>query len=507
MVGAMEFSRRDLLKTALTAAAVSGAKGAPVQGYLKPVEAHLTKLIETGTDVYGPMKTPMWMASLDTKTGRYPDKPYAKIGQRVYREIASPKGCSLYWDQPEIVAAYAMTGITGNPLFKKASDDYIKSFLERGVDENGLWEWGNHRYYDAFTDKFVRFAGGPHEMRPITPAWDIFWKLAPQVTEREIRVLAVRHLFDPAAGGFNRHDDGKKGDAFLEAGGVLTESLCWLSKKKDDRSLAETAMKIAHFSFDNRDRNTGLVENQPTQVRWDKFVCTTEIGMWAAAMLRAADSAGKAEFSQMADEAMSAYLKYGYDAKAGEYYGQVTVKDGTPPTIAKTVVDPNAPVGGNYTHKVDGTKADDYFPGHYADMWNALFPTHDYPMVFAETCVELYRRTNAERYREAVDRWVGVIQKHPAPTTAKDGHGAYAELFGRAIFFLTDAGATLAKPQYTAMARKLADSAISTLFAYGMFRSHASEDRYDSVDGVGYLLLALIYLETGKKPDFLGFGG
>jgi hypothetical protein len=39
-----------------------------------------------------------------------------------------------------------------------------------------------------------------------------------------------------------------------------------------------------------------------------------------------------------------------------------------------------------------------------------------------------------------------------------------------------------------------------------MFRSHASEDRYDAVDGVGYLLLALIYLETGKKPDYLGFG-
>ena len=40
----------------------------------------------------------------------------------------------------------------------------------------------------------------------------------------------------------------------------------------------------------------------------------------------------------------------------------------------------------------------------------------------------------------------------------------------------------------------------------GMFRSHASEDRYDAVDGVGFLLLALIYLETGKKPDTLGFG-
>ena len=39
-----------------------------------------------------------------------------------------------------------------------------------------------------------------------------------------------------------------------------------------------------------------------------------------------------------------------------------------------------------------------------------------------------------------------------------------------------------------------------------MFRSHAGEDRYDAVDGVGYLLLALIYLETGRKADYQGFG-
>jgi hypothetical protein len=139
-------------------------------------------------------------------------------------------------------------------------------------------------------------------------------------------------------------------------------------------------------------------------------------------------------------------------------------------------------------------------------MWSAQFPSHDYPMAFAETCVELYRRTKATRYSEAIGRWVEIVKRHPAPTTARDGKGAYAEMFGRAIYFLTDAGATLGKPEYTAEARKLANAAIDILFAHGMFRSHASEDRYDAVDGVGYLLLALIFLETGKKPDFLGFG-
>lgn len=503
----MGISRRDLLKSTL-AVTLTGTAGAKPGGYLKPVRAHLEKLIANGTDIYGPVKTPMWMASLDTKTGRYPVEPFAAIGQRVYREISAPKGSSIYWDQPEMVAACAITVITGEPLFRHAVDAYVRSFLERGIDDNGLFLWGNHRYYDAFTDKFVLFSqGGPHEIRPLTPAWEIFWRLAPEATEREIRQTGKRHVFDSETGGFNRHDDGKKGDAFLEAGGVLVESLCWLAKKRDDRSLVDAALRIARFSFGNRNPGTGLLENQPTTTRWDKYVCTTEVGLWAGCLLRAADASGTAEFSQMADAAMSSYLRYGYDPQAREYFGQVQVKDGEPPVLQKKAAPPpGTPVGGSYTHTTDGTKADDYFPDRYTDIWNANFPTHDYPMVFAETCVDLYRRTRAPRYGEAVDRWVGVVKQHPAPKTAKNGHGAYAELFGRAIQFLTDAGATLANPKYTALARKLADSAIDTLFAYGMFRSHASEDRYDAVDGVGFLLLALIYLETGKKPDTLGFG-
>jgi len=100
------------------------------------------------------------------------------------------------------------------------------------------------RYYDAFIDKFVRFGGGYHEIRPHTPAWEIFWRLAPEATEREIRMTGKRHVIDPATGLFNRHDDGKQGDAFVEAGSVFVESLSWLSKKTGDRSLHDLALKI-----------------------------------------------------------------------------------------------------------------------------------------------------------------------------------------------------------------------------------------------------------------------
>jgi hypothetical protein len=494
----MEVTRRHVLKcgAVLTTAGLAGDQNrqAPAirtqRDYIGPVRAHLDKILDKGTDVYGPEKTPAWMASLDTRTGTYPERfPKAQAGQRVYRDIAAPRGSSMYWDQPQVVAAYNLTRICGEPRYAKGADDYVRWFLRTGIDKNGMFEWGNHRYYDSYTDKVVHFAGGPHEMRPIGGAWDMFWRISPEATEREIRQAGKRHVFDEVTGGFNRHDDQKTGCAFLEAGGILADSLCWLAQKTGDRTLADRALLIAKFNFNYRDPQTGLIENDPTVERWDKYGSTTELGAWAGSLLRAYERSGVKEFANMAETALKTWLRFGYDAQTHQYYGQLRVKDGAP-VFSKTGL----------------PSADDYYPGNYANIWNAMFPTHDYPMCMAESCLSIYRRTKAPEFEEAVRRWARVVKDHPAPTTAKGGLGAYAELFGRAIHFLTGAGQWLKEPEYTTLAHKLAVDSVDILFADGMFRSHAGEDRYDSVDGVGYLLLSLFYLQAGKRPDYMGLG-
>lgn len=42
--------------------------------------------------------------------------------------------------------------------------------------------------------------------------------------------------------------------------------------------------------------------------------------------------------------------------------------------------------------------------------------------------------------------------------------------------------------------------------AEGMFQGYPGDHLYEAVDGVGFLLLALLYLETGRHPDMLGSG-
>ena len=45
----------------------------------------------------------------------------------------------------------------------------------------------------------------------------------------------------------------------------------------------------------------------------------------------------------------------------------------------------------------------------------------------------------------------------------------------------------------------------SVLYAGRMFSGHPGEARYDAVDGVGYLLLALLYLQARQAPPDMGF--
>jgi hypothetical protein len=425
----------------------------------------------------------MWLASIDT-TNKRPLKGN-KPG-RVYRLIGAPNGSTFYWDQPLVVAAIELSRLTKRPQYARAAREYVKAFLERCVDEEGMFEWGNHKYYDVYTDKIVGFSGSCHELRPITPAcpitpaWELLWKCDSTACEKYIRRMCERHIYDRATGGFNRHDDGKRGHAFIEAGGILAESAAWMFSKTEDRQLLEMAFRIARYSYSQRGGKTGLLINDPDGGRWDSKVATTETGVWAQSMLRAAEYSGSAEFMQMARNTVSAYLKYGFDSESGLYYGRVDVETGEP------VVPQNK----------------GYWPGKYSRIWNPdQWPTHDYPMAMANSCLTLYQETSEGSFLEGLKRWAAVIDKSlPAPRDRV----VYAEQYGRCIHFLARAARVLRDDRLLLTAHRLADDAIERLFENGMFRGYRDGHVYESVDGVGFLCLALISLDV--EDDLESYG-
>lgn len=479
--------------------------------YLNLVINHYNKRLQKGKDTYGAASTPFWMASVNTTTGMYPedDTRPGDRPQRLYlgRPIEAPQGANLYWDMPQIVVAYYLSEKTNDKSYADAADAYIQAFLEKCVANNGRFLWGNHFYYDAFRDSTVRFGsngiianvnfdeedGTLHEMRPLAPSWEALWRISPEATEKEIRSAIDGHLTYPSTGEFNRHATGSQGHAFLEAGGVLVHMLSWLYDKTKDPTLLEKASKIANYSFSNKGDATGLLENSPNEGRWDKIYSTTEVGLWARDLLAASeyvDNTTRQQWISMADAAMSSWLQYGFNPEQCQYYGLLRVENGDP------VFDEDYEV--DFPDPTDETV---YRPANYTSLWEPLFPRHDYPMPFAESCLKLYQLTGKEQYKAACYRWLTVIQND---LPAWDGEGGYADLYGRVIHYLLGSYETFQDERFRVLAQKVGKEAVSRLYADGMFRTHTGEDRYDVADLFGLLASSLIWLETGEEPDMMG---
>ena len=467
---------------------------------LGPIKNHYQTIVNHGRDHYGDQNTPVWMSSLDPSTHSYPadDQRPAHIPARVYldRSVDAPKGATLYWDLPDLATAYNLSYIFQDSLYWQAANDYVNFFLQHCRANNGVILWGNHYFYDAFQDTPVRFKssenpeaidltsekGDLHEMRPLSAPWDILWSIDSVVVEQHIRVITSNHLVDETTGEFNRHADNERGYAFLEYGGILAYTLSWLYQKTGDQTLLEQADKIIEFSYGFRNPTTGLIENSPTQDRWDKYASTTEIGLWANYILKAADLAPENyshNWIEKADQAISDWIRFGYDPGQEMFHGALNVADGKP--IKRTDDYP-------------------YRPDNYSNIWNPLFPTHNYPMQFAESCLKLYSLTKKPIYQQGCQLWLSTIA-HQFRDRDRE-QLIYAENYARVLHYLLGYQKIFGKQQAESLYFDIQRDALNNLYLpeYEMFRGHTGEIRYDAVDGIGLLSLVIIWQQTGSYP-------
>ena len=93
-----------------------------------------------------------------------------------------------------------------------------------------------------------------------------------------------------------------------------------------------------------------------------------------------------------------------------------------------------------------------------------------------------------------------------ATRPARNGRWAYAESYGRCIHFLARAGRDLGEEGFSSDARALASEAVAALSLNGMFQGYPGGGLYESVDGIGYLMLAILTLDTERPVERHGFG-
>jgi hypothetical protein len=503
------FSRVVMLAATIAIAQPAGTAKAETEEYLGYVTKCLDTLMECGTDRYGPKQTPVLVSILDTETRQCPSHPAAldeswRVGRR---ERRNPAGANLLTDQPLLKTLVAVSAVTGDGKYRRFADSYSDWYLKNLVDDRGFFWWGWHRHYDVYQDKMLGHLGNPHEIHAIhCIAWDQLWQVNPQAVRREIEAIWQWHVIDKTTGEVNRHGDGQRGCDFAMSAGACAYAFAFLHQRTGDAVWLDRAKLLASYYWDRRNPKTGLCADRPNAGanRFDgSHFVTSDTGLYCHALLKCYELTGETSFKDQALAYLKAYRKYGYDSAAGRFWGSLRL-DGTP--VAGPRLLPSS----------DGKREDYgvYEPRGYLDLWQPYVAGYEHPVPTAQAYAFAFSLTNDPAMLDTARLFAKLTEANLPPRSClKESwyrdyaeryapEGTYAGLYGQAVSFLLHMYLLTGEPDYLRLARGTADDAIARLFRNGLFCGHPAKPYYEAVDGVGYLLYALLELDQViKHPE------
>jgi hypothetical protein len=476
--------------------------------YASYVEKSMDILMEHGTDKYGDVHAPLLVSILDVDTRTCPEIPekldeYFRVTRRDRR---SPAGSNLLTDQPTLKAMYALSDITGNGDYADFADRYAAYVMKNLVDEQGFFWWGWHRHYDVFKDSreghnpnMAKWGQTvlPHEIHAINGiAWDRLWAVDKGAVTEEIEAIWRWHVINKESGEINRHGDGNKGCDFTMSGGAFIEAFAFMYSKTTDRHWLDRARLVADYYWKRRDPKTNLLPERPNagKHRFDGGSFVTSItGLYCHSLLKAYEMTKETSFRDHAVAYLKAYARLGFDEPSGKFWGALQM-DG------KHVPGPRLKSG--YAQ---------YEPRGFLDLWEPYAAGYQYAIYTAQAYAHAYELTEEPVFLTTAERFAAWIKKTPpgtpeAANTWYDDYsngpgrkGTYAGKYGRTISFFLHLYVVTGERRYLDHARALADTAIEKLYHKGLFRGHPAKPYYEAMDGVGYLLYALLELDQVLK--------
>lgn len=491
---------------------------------LKPwrhyVKQSLDTLIEHGRDDYGPKKTPLFMAVLDTTTLRSPENPdrldaIVRLEGRIHRR--GEQGSNLWYDQALINAMRQMSDLTNDKTYDTEADKYITHYLEncnkakdnRHPYHTGMPAWGTHIYWSCYEERPAgdQNGSGPHEILVFRANWKNMFDLEPKELRRIADGVWEHHIVDKATGLHNRHDDGNKGCDFAFSGQSFLHLFATMYKETGESHFLDKAKTVTNWHWNNRNKATNLPADCPGLLsRYDgNHTFTTVCGPHAIGLLEAYRITGDEYFRDIANTYIKAYDKYGWNPKEKTYWAMLTL-DGRPV--------PQEPRGSGY---------DEFKPTGPVNVWRTTFYSYEFTIPAGQAAMLAYELSGdsaATRDKELLaiaKRWASVIENDmPAKTgrrfkdkleasmpLAKDLGGAYAEDYGRTISLFVHLYRATDDKKYLDLAHELAEDAVRKLFHNGLFKGHAAKPYYETTNGVGILLYALLELDSPDK-ELLG---
>ncbi len=464
------------------------AQDGTTTAFMDAVEAHMDYVTENSHDQIGPRTTPMWLSTIDLRTNNLPD-PLLPSSPRWRGILLSAPGANLYWDQPTILAAFELSKRSGCKCYSDAASAYITSFLTACSTSNQTSCIDARFYYDVRVEQTVNNTDTLASCIPYTPAWETIWAVDKKIARQQIQAFIQART---AKFSINKSVQRKKNattgapNLTIETEAALIASLCWLAQHDTHQQnlLIQQALSLAQLRIARRNRTTGLVPtgcNLPDQAQ---HTTLNTLGAWTNVLFWAASTTGETEFQKIAEQALHAWLTVGFDSQQQSYHQQLECKTGNP-----------------VKEFLPGTHPEDRPASNLRQIsifTQASRPAHQSPLRMAEACLSLHESTGDPISKQAIERWFTIINQQLPKDEMQCG---YADDYGRAIHFLVRGGEVLKNPKYLTLARAIANEAMEKLYVpkMGMFRSHLGENRCDSADGPGLLLLALMYME-GDDP-------
>ncbi len=337
--------------------------------------------------------------------------------------------------------------------------------------------------------------GNHHEIHAITDIdWEQLWRVNQEAVTKEIESIWQWHIINKDTGENNRHGDGKPGCDFSMSAGSHLQAFAFMYEKTQTQQWLDRARLVADYYWQRRHPDTNLIVERPNAGtgRFDGSAFVTAItGPHCFALLDAWQRTGDEAFKTYALAYLKAYAQYGFDESTGKFWGALKT-DGAP------IPGPRLAAGAAY-----GV----YEPRGHLDLWEPYVAGYQFPIYTAQLYVWAYELTREPVFLEAARRFAAWIEKTPPGTMEQEvtwyaaysqgpgRQGTYAGKYGRVVSFSLHLYMLTRERIYLEQAQQMADEAVKKLFANGIFRGHPAKPYYESMDGVGYLLNALLDLD------------
>ncbi|NND33871.1 MAG: hypothetical protein HKN76_14875 [Saprospiraceae bacterium] len=174
--------------------------------FMTKIEAYAHAMIEQGRDQYGAEQSPLFASALNRKTLNLAEENEIGEIDGVRKNDRSLTGANLIHDEDLFHLLYALAQETGNGNFAQEADAAIRFFFEHCQSPvTGLMCWGEHLFWDFFTDDCGY--GPNYDFHEATnwSLWDEAYRLAPDAAWRFNLSEWDHQINDKATGDFSRH--------------------------------------------------------------------------------------------------------------------------------------------------------------------------------------------------------------------------------------------------------------------------------------------------------------